>query len=348
MTALGFLAIQNSHGQQRSFFFRISSPYNTRITSFGSDGTMTWTNVTKQGVTCTVQRAARLSGVSNWTDYVSQIVTNVTLSLRVADRAPSEGMALIPAGMNAGADPDKGAYVLTTEAYSIDVYEVTKAKWGQVYGWAVENGYGFDHAGSGKASNHPVQQVNWFDCVKWCNARSQKEGRAPAYYSDASLTHVYKTGQVLDPYIDTAANGYRLPTGVQWEKAARGGQSGNRFPWGNTINHSNANYYAGNAQIYDTSGYTVMTFHPSYSTGSFPYTSPVGSFAPNGYGLYDMTGNVWEWVFEWYPGYVGSRRMLLGGSWDASAYGNRVSYGANSAPSNVNLNNGFRTVLPSR
>ena len=56
----------------------------------------------------------------------------------------------------------------------------------QVYQWATNHGYSFDYAGSGKAANHPVQTVNWYDCVKWCNARSEMEGLTPAYYTNAS------------------------------------------------------------------------------------------------------------------------------------------------------------------
>ena len=84
-----------------------------------------------------------------------------------------EDMVQIPAGINSGTDPDFGAYSLTNEAaFYMDQYEVTKAKWDEVHTWAVAHGYSFDNAGSGKASNHPVHTVNWYDCVKWCNARS--------------------------------------------------------------------------------------------------------------------------------------------------------------------------------
>jgi formylglycine-generating enzyme required for sulfatase activity len=66
-----------------------------------------------------------------------------------------------------------------------------------------------------------VQSIDWYDCVKWCNARSQKEGLTPAYYTDSGLTVVYKTGQVA-PYVKWTASGYRLPTEAEWEKAEWG------------------------------------------------------------------------------------------------------------------------------
>jgi len=273
------------------------------------------------------------------------------MSSRVFDTHPPAGMVLIPAGMNIGTDPDFGAYSFTLSEFYMDRYEVTKAQWDEVYNWAITNGYSFDNEGSGKGLDHPVQRVNWYDCVKWCNARSEKEGLTPAYYINSAQSTVYKTGQTnIEDDCVNWLSGYRLPKETEWEYAARGGVSGKRFPWGgDTIDHDKANYYGYPDNPYDL-GY--VGYDTRYSLGDLPYTSPVGAFeaGKNGYGLYDMAGNVWEWCWDWYPGYEGAIRIDRGGSWYFAAYGARVAFRDMPSdfgfPSNADHRLGFRAVLP--
>ena len=328
MSVVGLLVLTNlsGFGQQEAAFFRIVSSTNSGITALSSDGTLSWTNAATAGLTCMIQRAATLAGPSNWVDYVQHGVTSATMTVRVYDPNPIAGMRLIPAGMNSGTDPDFGAYSLTNAvAFYMDATGVTKAKWDEVYTWAVTNGYTFVNAGSGKASNHPVQKVSWYDCVKWCNARSAKEGKTPCYNLSGWSCNF-------------SANGYRLPTNTEWAYAARGGLSGKRFPWGDTIMHSQANYYSSTLSAYDTS--LTRNYHPMYATGGTPYTSPAGAFAANGYGLYDMAGNVWEWCND----ASGSDRSIRGGCWyDRASYA-RCGLSSWFAPDYAAIYYGFRSV----
>ncbi len=334
--------------------------------------------------------------------------------LRTVTVAPiPAGFSLIPAGSftmgnSVAADTDISdapTRTVTVSAFYMAQNLVTKAEWDAVRTWGLANGYTDLVESFGKASNHPVVAISWFDMVKWCNARSQQAGFVPVYYTDDAQTTVYKTGDVnvTNAQVKWIANGFRLPTEAEWEKAARGGLSDKRFPWGDTISHSQANYYIpkgsplsrqrDSAEVQDPFavdypklyGYNYdlsaqAGYHPSYTAGGYPYTSPVGSFAANGYGLYDMAGNVFQWCWNCHeydpvvltdprgPAASGSGgndvahivdgeavvfgkyevgRVYRGGSWSDNAASCRVAYRNYDGPSDPDYVIGFRVARSS-
>ncbi len=269
------------------------------------------------------------------------------------------GFALIPGGsflMGDQSDPPVGTaderpvHEVIVGAFYLAKYEVTKELWDEVRGWGQDHGYTDLPAGGGKAANHPVHSINWHAVVKWCNARSQKEGLTPCYTVDGAI---YKTLNKDNVVCDWGANGYRLPTEAEWEKAARGGAVGKNFPWGtDTISHSQANYYSSTGYSYDVS--PTRGYHPTYATGLPPYSSPVGSLAANGYGIYDMAGNMWEWCWDWHAAYTadaqtnprgpasGSLRLIRGGNWSIQAEYARCADRYLIMPDGAGNNLGFR------
>ena len=317
-------------------------------------------------------------------------LTNIPASAVVAATVPApegtEGMVLIPAGPfilgESSGDPisDNAPAAVQVSAFYMDTTEVTLAEWQTVQQWAVSNGYTDLPTGSAPGSDHPVEGVTWYDCVKWCNARSQKAVLTPVYYTDDEQNLVYRTGSVdvTHAQVKWDANGYRLPTEAEWEKAARGGLSGQRFPWGNAISLQMANYTLDYYLFYD-----VGLGNPSET----PSSTPVGSFVPNGYGLYDMAGNVSEWCSDLYvvesyangasyanevdplgvnpqfvtEGVSTSTRVLRGGHWNASAEFSRCASRSSASSASIGESSievgiegggessidevGFRTVL---
>jgi len=222
-----------------------------------------------------------------------------------------------------GSRSDEVQHTVTVSSFYMGKYEVTQAEYEAVMG---------TNPSYFKGSNLPIETVSWYDAVEFCNKLSQKEGLTPAYTidknrSDPNNTNPNDNVRWLVTW-NPSSNGYRLPTEAEWEYACRAGTK-TPFYTGKNITSSSANYNG--------------------------KTTPVGSFAPNPLGLYDMHGNVYEWCWDWYGDYssvsqtdpkgavTGAYRVLRGGSWDRVGYHLRSAERGCSDPHYQQC--GFRLVL---
>jgi formylglycine-generating enzyme required for sulfatase activity len=327
-------------------------------------------------------------------------------------RVPDD-MAYIPGGtfemgdsFGEGYSDELPVHTVTVDSFYMGKYEITNRQYcdylnsamsqglitvlssGAVYkpGWGADYPYCDTHTGDAESqighsggvfsvrtksgrdmAYDPMVQVSWYGAAAYCNWRSQQDGYEQCY-------------NLSTWNCDFKKKGYRLATEAEWEYAARGGLAGKRFPWGDTISQTQANFYS-YPYPYDVSPVKNI-YHTLWNDAIYPYTSPVGFFygmmkyktdyqwpgsatsyqttsGGNSYGLYDMTGNVWEWCNDWYLSsyysssptknphgpWGGTYRVLRSVCWGLDASGCRVAFRASGRPGDRGDSGGFRVVL---
>lgn len=234
---------------------------------------------------------------------------------------PPQGFIFVPSGsftmgrtVGPGESFELPTHNVTLNSFYIGRYEVTQSEWQTVMGYNPAVGFG-------EGSNHPVYFVSWYDVLKYCNLRSIAEGLIPVY-SISGSSDPANWGVVPASYNDNwnaaycnwGANGYRLPTESEWEYAARGATNLPDYLYSGSDDADTVAWYSYNLSIGD---------YP-------PGVKPVGIKAPNGLGIYDMSGNVKEWCWDWFNGYSsnaqnnpygptsGDQRILRGGMFNSA------------------------------
>ncbi|WP_461253939.1 formylglycine-generating enzyme family protein [Treponema sp. R8-4-B8] len=235
---------------------------------------------------------------------ISSIQIGVIAGIIETPLSPPE-MVYIPGGSfqmgsEEGDVNTKPVHTVTLSGFYMRKYEITQAQYQAVMG--NNPSYFNSNPASGEVQeNRPVESVSWYDAIVFCNKLSMLEGLSPAYSisgnTDPSVWGTVPTSSntAWDAVvIVNDSNGYRLPTEAQWEYAAKGGDG------------SPGNYmYSGSNNVGDVAW---------YATNSDSKTHEVGKKAPNGLGLYDMTGNVYEWCWDWWGIYSSETQTDPGGA----------------------------------
>ena len=262
--------------------------------------------------------------ITLYAQWVKGVVSSIGVELVwVPGGSFDMGKELNPASGYGDVTP---VHPVTLSGFLMGETEVTQAQWLAVMGWLPD---GLTASGYGVGDKCPVYFVRWYDAVEFCNALSEREGLTPAYTVSGTNVTWNRT-----------ATGYRLPTEAEWEYAAKGG------------NGTPGNYtYAGNNSADEV----------AWHSGNSSSTQEVGAKKPNGLGLHDMSGNVYEWCWDWYDSYSsepqsdpegassGSGRVGRGGSWYSSAEFVRSADRRSNAPGSLTGSRdfGFRLVRSS-
>ncbi len=292
-------------------------------------------NITKKKFGTAIENYNDILKINN-TDTITPFRIEFVNLLNNGYMVEVEGGKFLMGSNDGTSDETEHEVILNT--FFMAKYEVTQHLYENVMGANANKSYFKD------SKQNPVEMVDWYEAVEFCNKLSELIGLQPYYTINKSVIdknnkYDYDTKKYLIE-INQNSNGFRLPTEAEWEYAAGGGAN-NRTKWAGTNSENELLEYAW------------------YNENSDSKTQPIGEKKPNQLGIYDLTGNVWEWCFDWYDDEYysispisnplgassGSGRVNRGGSWSNRASRCRVASRYDYTPTGSGNILGFRLVV---
>lgn len=255
-------------------------------------------------------------------------------------RAETDSFVLVKGGSFLNKKSNYYGKSVTIPDFYIGKYEVTQQEWIEVMG---------GNPSEFKSNKQPVEMVSWYDAIEYCNARSAKEGLTPFYKIDKNTIDPNNKSEhdtvkwIVTP--NAGANGYRLPTESEWEYAAGGGQKSRNYTYSGSNSADEVAWYWRNAGDKLLSG----AWNWPMIENNHNQTKPIGLKKPNELGLYDMSGNVREWCWNWYgdgsqDNGSGSYRVVKGGGWIGDVTNDEPAFRGKFEANGFGPDQGFRVV----